>query len=320
MKSNAKIIFWTILFLNCHIQAQYDPKLDSIPWFDTCFVPTYDGSNEAVHPDVIYFKDGFTIQDSTIHFLMVMTPYPNFSRELENPSVVYSCDGYHFYEWPQIHTNPLAFPNGSYNNDPDMIWDAEYESLYIIYQETESSKKWQDIKLLTNDSTISNNTLPRTILHYQADTSQTWKDSIFTVSPSLLPYSDTLFMFYVHLMNTSSEKKEDADWTSSRIEILKSTEGIHQWNKDDTIHAILHDKPAGLFIWHINVFDGQDGWFYMLCNGYEGSFWNNHNLYIARSTNLLDWYFFDDPILIENDPFFNNDCMGVYRSSGLINK
>src|SRR3954468_12655317 len=45
-------------------------------------VPTYDGSGQSVHPDVVAF-------DSEWHgakFWMTMTPYPKSNQALENPS------------------------------------------------------------------------------------------------------------------------------------------------------------------------------------------------------------------------------------------
>src|SRR5438270_13677 len=47
-------------------------------------VPTYDGSNQSVHPDVVAF-------DAAWHgarYWMTMTPYPGSDQHLENPSIL----------------------------------------------------------------------------------------------------------------------------------------------------------------------------------------------------------------------------------------
>src|SRR5258706_15870766 len=52
-------------------------------------VPTYDGSGQSVHPDVVAF-------DSPWHgarYWMTMTPYPKSNQKLENPSILSSDDG-----------------------------------------------------------------------------------------------------------------------------------------------------------------------------------------------------------------------------------
>src|ERR1044071_2390891 len=48
-------------------------------------IPTYDGSNQATHPDVLVERDA-----AGVHVTMAMTPYPFSDRRHENPSLVVS--------------------------------------------------------------------------------------------------------------------------------------------------------------------------------------------------------------------------------------
>ena len=48
-------------------------------------IPTYDGSGQAVHPDVYYNASGW----KGYKYWMTMTPYPNSNSGFENPSIVF---------------------------------------------------------------------------------------------------------------------------------------------------------------------------------------------------------------------------------------
>lgn len=53
--------------------------------------PTYDGSGQAVHPDITVFTKGFKGRLSQPYtHIMAMTPYPNGNEDYENPSIIVS--------------------------------------------------------------------------------------------------------------------------------------------------------------------------------------------------------------------------------------
>jgi len=62
------------------------PVLANAPAFQE--IPTYDGSGQAMHPDIAYFPDGWR----GYKYWMVMTPYTYDSAGRENPSIVVSDD------------------------------------------------------------------------------------------------------------------------------------------------------------------------------------------------------------------------------------
>jgi hypothetical protein len=51
-------------------------------------IPTYDGSGQAVHPDIYYNANGW----NGYYYWMAMTPYPNGDAAYENPSIIVSND------------------------------------------------------------------------------------------------------------------------------------------------------------------------------------------------------------------------------------
>ncbi|MEO5376756.1 MAG: hypothetical protein H7832_03070 [Magnetococcus sp. DMHC-6] len=95
-------------------------------------IPTYDGSNQATHPDVVCFANPW----HGFRYWMVMTPYPFLDETLENPSVLVSNDGIS-WQVPVGGMNPLvATPEKGFHADPDMIYHPQTDGLWIYYLHT----------------------------------------------------------------------------------------------------------------------------------------------------------------------------------------
>lgn len=97
-------------------------------------IPTYDGSGQAVHPDVVYIPAGFG--SDKWKYWMAMTPYPNSGSAHENPSILASHDKVN-WEVPSGLTNPIiAKPSGTgdHNSDTDLLFHNS--KLYLFYRET----------------------------------------------------------------------------------------------------------------------------------------------------------------------------------------
>ena len=95
--------------------------------------PTYDGSGETVHLDVIDFGPGGW-KGLNKRFAMVHTPYPNYNADWEDPSLLISDDGIN-WATPAGLTNPLYSPTGAYNNDPDMALDPATDELVLSWRD-----------------------------------------------------------------------------------------------------------------------------------------------------------------------------------------
>ena len=81
-------------------------------------IPTYDGSGEAVHPDVYDAGEGNTWNG--YRYWMAMTPYPGGDASYENPSILASDDG-ETWVVPTGLTNPIEpQPGSGINSDPDL--------------------------------------------------------------------------------------------------------------------------------------------------------------------------------------------------------
>lgn len=96
--------------------------------------PTYDGSGNTVHPDVVDFATMHGIPAwNGYRFWMAHTPYPNSNDQFENPSVLASHNGWE-WETPVGLTNPLyPTPAGSFNFDTDWAYDPAADQLVLIF-------------------------------------------------------------------------------------------------------------------------------------------------------------------------------------------
>ena len=84
-------------------------------------IPTYEGSGQTVHPQVLFFEEKFM----GYHYIMVMTPYPFSDSAHENPSVLGSQDGI-IWEVPDGVVNPVVgvpfdVRHGGHYSDPFLL-------------------------------------------------------------------------------------------------------------------------------------------------------------------------------------------------------
>jgi hypothetical protein len=92
-------------------------------------IPTYDGGNQCVHPDVISVKGSFY----GCEYLMVLEPYPFGDERLENPSLFSSNDGFSWRVPPGI-TNPIVgMPACGWNSDADLLNTGDGR-LFLYYR------------------------------------------------------------------------------------------------------------------------------------------------------------------------------------------
>lgn len=94
--------------------------------------PTYDGSGQAVHPDVYDAGAGNTWNG--YRYWMALTPYPGATETLENPSILCSTDG-ETWAVPAGLTNPVipGVDADTINSDPDLVMDDT--TLWMVYRE-----------------------------------------------------------------------------------------------------------------------------------------------------------------------------------------
>ena len=98
-----------------------DPLIEGVTDRARLDVPTYDGSGQVVHPDVL-LEPG--------RLVMAITPYPYSDGRFENPSLVVSADGMAFQAFG---TNPIVPPPPfDHNDDPDIRRDPRTGELELL--------------------------------------------------------------------------------------------------------------------------------------------------------------------------------------------
>lgn len=256
---------------------------------------TYEGTNQAIHPDVIIGHDG--------KYKMVMTPFPFSNDDFENPSVLESADGYSFTEIPgtkrpliNMPTLPPDFRN-AYNNDPDVLY--ENGKYYMVYNETFSQKQekfYQNVKMVRYDSNFAN---PDSITILKQTSYQR-----MTFSPSLIK-ANKYYMFFVG--KTPDSKFE--------VSYLSNVELMNGWDQQIK-QRVIFNTGKSFQPWHINVFRNNfDGLYYMLIAGkYDVASSKNNDLYIARSKDLIKWELAPEPLMRKE----NYGHAQIYRSTGIF--
>mgnify|MGYP001574664936 CR=1 FL=1 len=136
------------------------------------YTPTYDGSNQAVHPKVLYFKNGW----NGYKYWMGLTPYPFTNDDYENPQILVSNDGIHFKS-PKKENKPLFVPEdvakGGHYSDIHLCMVNNTLEVYFRYNPAQTEKvrpdnnknyiyvtkstdglHWTDKKLVLNNDTF----------------------------------------------------------------------------------------------------------------------------------------------------------------------
>ncbi|MBS1123032.1 MAG: hypothetical protein H6Q90_5260 [Deltaproteobacteria bacterium] len=258
-----------------------DPFLDAIVTTPHLTVPTYDGSGQAVHPDVLVEGSGA---------IMAFTPYPFSNNRFENPSLLRTLDGTRFESVPEA--SPLVpAPPIDHNDDPDLRRDpvtGEYELLYL---ETLRPERQTLVALRTTDLA--------TWARHDAIVYDLAHGDSFIVSPAALVVDGVTHLYYVDLIPTA------------RLVELVSTDG-RTWDK--TLAKPVAIDLGVVTPWHVDVLRGEQG-FAMLISGYDAEF-VHQDLYLATSPDLVSWTLAPTPLLAHTDPALGVESL--YRSTGVI--
>ncbi|MBN1576965.1 MAG: hypothetical protein JW913_10460 [Chitinispirillaceae bacterium] len=282
----------------CADRLLYYEKLDNAE----LAVPSYNGMNQAVHPDVVAAGPG--------QYTMVYTPYPFHDDAFENPSILTSNDGFNFTVLTNGRNDTVGFPvcrkpnpfsiwDHAWNNDPDILYEDDI--YYIVYQEsyysTERGFKFENIVLVEADDRFNDMSFTRIegVIGYK---------DIFSLSPSLIRIGTRYYMFFVNC---------DTD----QIRYM-STDDIYSW--PDIAHSTavnLGKNGANFHPWHIDIVSNNDTAYYLLISGHfnpAGTRYDDNDLYIAESTDLTNWTLSKKPVIDRFTWGYSN----IYRSTGIM--
>ena len=282
-----------LLLASCQKSATTTTNsIDILPRETLLNIPTYDGSGQCVHPDILFLNPPLRGNK----FLLAFTPYPYYDGRKENPSILASRNGIDFYEEKQ-GLNPLvSAPTYDHNDDPDLLYDPDTKRYVLYYLETMRPDSENVIRM---ESTDALSWTRRTVLHYDLH-----QYRHFIVSPAVcrLPAGGYV-MYQVNLSHTPFQ-----------IEWLSSTHG-QDWNLN-LINPIISDLSDTLVPWHLDIMAAENKYFMLLSCRINIHDSQHQLLMFGESSDLLHWHFHPKP-LISSQPSFHN-CLSIYRSTGLI--
>jgi hypothetical protein len=249
---------------------------------------TYDGSGQVVHPDYIATPPGaFGVP---LH--LAITPYPFGDASLENPSVFESRRA---DQWtlPEGGPNPVVLPpTGGYLSDPDIVYVADLNELWLYYRHATTADNLVELVRSADGRTWS---APVEVL--RAPNHQ-------IVSPSVVRRAiGDWWMFAVNA------GKAGCGALATAVEVRRSTDGLH-WG--DAVQAQL-TQPE-LWAWHIDVqWIPKLNRFWALYNVKTADGCATPAVYLAESTDGLDWQVVAQPVLVKGAIPELQDI--VYRST-----
>lgn len=99
--------------------------------------PTYDGSGQAIHPDIVHFPKGWS---GYTHW-MAMTPYPGGKDPWENPSLLASNDGVTWVAPVGLPAPLYGKPPCDHNSDTDLVYNPDTDELWIYWLDTRRASR-----------------------------------------------------------------------------------------------------------------------------------------------------------------------------------
>lgn len=256
--------------------------------------PTYDGSNQAVHPDVLYAPNGW----NGYKYLMGLTPYPNGNDDYENPQILVSNDGSNF-NYLKGSKNPLDTPkdvaNGGHYSDINICLVDDTLEVYFRYNPSGSDKKNTD-----NGTNM--------VYVMKSKDGIRWSDKELVLAP------DTFNKKYDYVSPIIIyDKGVYKIWFSNYSSDLYYTETNDFKNFKDAQVCNFKDKPSNFHLWHHDLIKTDLG-YEIVINGYSNNEAGNQGLYYAVSkdgVNFLPMKNLFNPS--EGEEAFDNGTL--YKSS-----
>jgi hypothetical protein len=263
-------------------------------------VPTYDGSGQSVHPDVVAFGASW----HGAKYWLTMTPYPKSDQKLENPSILMSEDGVSV-SVPAGLKNPVFAPPRSsrnYNSDPELLYEPQTDRLVLFDRLVEKG---------TNTILVSTS---RDGVKWTAARSPFWEHDHQVVSPTVAPRMGApARMWYVN----AGKKGCDAPLTSVMTRVGADQNG--RFVDTRWIGPVRTDLSIpGYAIWHIKArWIPEKAEYWMLLSAYplNKNGCRTDDLFYARSADGVHWTTYAEPILHHEER--NWTAAAVYRSTFL---
>ncbi|MEG1254583.1 cell wall-binding repeat-containing protein [Clostridium sp.] len=231
--------------------------------------PTYDGSNQAVHPKVMYEKNGW----NGYKYWMGLTPYPNGNDDYENPQILVSNDGIE-YNYLSGVNKPLDIPidvntGGHYSDITICLVDNILE---VYFRHNPSRKDGNGANNSENNVYVmkSKDGLNWTDKELVLDTN-TFSKKYDYVSPIVI-YDNNKYKIWFSNYSRDLYYTETTDW--------KNFKEVETCN--------FKDKPLNFSLWHNDVIKTELG-YEVVINGYNDNESGKQSLYYTISKDGINF-------------------------------
>jgi hypothetical protein len=261
---------------------------------DYLHTPTYDGSGQAVHPDVVYFSEGW----QGYKYWMAFTPYPFGKKNYENPSILASQDGLCWEVPPGLENPIIGSVSRGYHADPDLLYNHETDELWFYFMRFKDNKSYL-YRVCSSDGI--NWSEPELIL----------EELYFgMLSPSIVYQDGVYHLWYVD----SGRYGIHAGYTE--VKYRTSSDGV-KWSQSKRVNVDLQNHQ----VWHLEIsYIPALREYWMVFPGFEdGGVANRTDLFFARAVEPTDWIVSPDPILIRSRGKMWDNTR-IYRASFLYDE
>jgi hypothetical protein len=263
--------------------------------------PTYDGSGEAVHPDVLSLPGGWRGQ----RYWVAMTPYAKSSTKLENPSVLVSDDGITLHV-PSGVANPIVQKPGrapDYNSDPELVYEPSTDRLIMFYRLVE--KRTNTIRVVSSMDGR----------RWRQERNAFWVHGHAAVSPTVTAArgATPAMLWYVDAGHGGCHASSTRVLMRSAIDSMQRVAGV-QWSEPQVTDL----AQPGYVIWHMKVrYVPTKGEYWAVYSAFPQNAvgCDVDDLFFARSTDGVHWQTFAEPLLRHEDRSWSSAA--VYRSTFL---
>ena len=244
--------------------------------------PTYDGSGQVVHPDILIFDKLFRGKK----YFLCVDPYPNGDATKENPSILVSSEknkGFDTRIANDLIPNPISgIPSsGWFNSDSDMMW---WKNRFWLYWRHGHAADYYRILKLKITENLTKWTDEIDVMAYNAGGSKRY------ASPSFVPERDKVYCWFIKANDGSVHLFETTNG--------KSLSYVQQCNLT---------MPAGKTIWHADIIKLSNGKYWILSCDTKGALW------WGESTDRVNWEMADAKVLDKS--FIGWDNKKLYRST-----
>lgn len=259
---------------------------------------TYDGSNQAVHPDILF-------DEKSDNYVICFTPYPFGIDGYENPCVQFGSDMYNMHI---AKPTPLKLSDINTNKchlcDPVLCgYDKNFYCIYLDILNFQGIRKC--LFYYSTSSDIKNWSSPKFIKGFEYLQST----KLHSLCPAVVIYAD---IFYFFIVQVDVEKES--------FLILSKGKNLEECKNEQK--CIVHNIPDGYYIWHIGISFYKDfkknhlmqddkkliGIFLLRKNGAKAEY----KTVFAYSDNFTEWYITSE---LDVPKEFEENAAAIYKGA-----